>query len=283
MTVLGHCLTVHRLVFYFFGITPYPQNRKLKPSWHQIYRLPSVLLVLICITCIIMAVYLMLKSTVEISQIYVYGDIGSILLIIYTGIIFVNNLRSVSSVMFGMNAAQLLLKQCERVEHLFKLHMLAELDFRRLRAQIALKYCIIAGAYIQSFTVYVVMAVLRKSDIKLSALLYFIQAFSVVIHMHTVLYTEMVHFVLQSINSEMDGGKFVHARRLQGLQRIYFEVWRTVKTITAEQGWGVVTAFAVLMIDFISDVYWFFKALRIKADYKEVIRKFVFFFSLCFH
>lgn len=281
MTVLRQCLTVHRFVFYLFGITPYPQDKKLKPKWHQMYRLPSVLLVLTSIAVTILAVYMMLNLAIEISTIFVYGDIGSVLLFIYAGSNLMTNLMAVTREMLGLNSAELLLEQCDRVEQLIKLHMFADLDFERLRAKIVRKYCFIIGAYLQTLTVYVLMAALRKADIKLTVLLYFIQAFSTIIQMHTVLHTELVHFVLQSINSEMDGGKFVQVTRLKGLQRIYFEVWRTVRTINVDQGWNLVAVLVVLMVDFISDVFWLFKALRMKADYAEVIRKFLIVLFAC--
>lgn len=281
MTVLRQCLTVHRFVFYLFGITPYPQNKKPEPMWSQIYRLPSVLLMLINIGVAILAVYMMSNLAIEISTIFVYGDIGSVLLFIYTGSILVTNLFVVAREMLGLNSAQMLLEQCDRVEQLIKMHLFAELDLNRLRDKIVRKYCFVIGAYLQTLAVYVIMAALRKADIKLSILLYFIQAVSTIILMHTVLHTELVHFVLQSINSEMEEGKFVFITRLQGIQRIYFEVWRTVRTINVDHGWILVAVLAGLMIDFISDVFWLFKALRMKADFAEVTRKFVFVSLTC--
>lgn len=283
MTVLRHCLTVHRSVFYLLGITPYPLNKKPKPKWPQVYRLPSVLFVLINISVTIAAIYLMTNLAVEISTIFVYGDIGSVLLFLYTGSTLLINQMAVTREMLGLNSAQLLLKQCDRVEQLIKQHMFAELDWNQLRAKIVRKYCFMISAYMQTLAVYVLMAVLRKADIKLSILLYLIQAFSTMILMHTVLHTELVHFVLQSINLEMDGGKFVHVTRLQGIQRVYFEVWRTVRTINLDHGWNLVALLAVLMVDFISDVFWLFKALRMKSDYTEVTRKYVFVYSLRVH
>lgn len=280
MTVLRQCLTAHRFVFYIFGLTSYPR-KKLNPKWHQIYRLPSALLVLIFIALILLSVYFMYYNESRSNDIYLNGEISSLLVIIYTGVIFVSNLMAVACELFGFSSAELLLKQCDRMEQQLKLHMFAEFDLKRLRAKITVKYRYIAGAYLQSLTVFLVMSVFEKADPRMGFLLYSLQAFSTIIQLHTVLHTELMHFILQSLNSELDGGKFVDVTRLRGLQTIYLEVWRTVQTVNADQGWNLVTLLIVLVVDMINDVFWIYKALRVNADNTEVIRKFLFVFFVC--
>lgn len=279
MTVLRQCLTAHRFVFYIFGITAYPR-KMLNPKWHQIYRIPSFLLVFILIALMALAVYLMCFKSTSTTDIYLNGEISSVLVILYTGFIFASNLVAVAREIFGNSLAQLLLKQCDRMEKQLKLHMFAVFDLKRLRANIKVKYRYIAVAYLQSLAVFLVMTTLDKADYRMGIVMYLLQAFSTIVQLHTVLHTELIHFILQSINAEFGGGKFVNVTRLQGLQTIYFEVWRTVRTVNTDQGWNLLTLLMLLIIDFIYDVFWIFKALRGKADNTEVIRKFLFFFSV---
>lgn len=281
MTVIRQCLTAHRFIFYIFGLTSYPR-KKLNPKWQGIYRLPSVLLVIIFIALILLSVYFMdFTPASKSSDIFLSGEISSLLTIIYTGFIIASNLMAVAREMFGCSSAQLLLKQCDRMEQQLTLHMFAEFDLTRLRTKITRKYRYIVGAYLQSLTVYLVMTAFGKAYSRMGILLYSLQGFSTMMQLHTVLHTELIHFILQSINSELDGGKFVNVMRLKGLKTIYFEVWCTVRTINADQGWNLVTFLLVLLIDLIYDVFWIFKALRVKADHTELIRKFIFVFFGC--
>lgn len=221
MTVLRQFLIKHRLIFYIFGLSSYPR-KKLNPKWHQIYRLPSILLVLAFIVLILLSTYFMYSKSA--SDIYLRGEISSLLIVLYTGSIFASNLIAVAREMFGCSLAHLLLKQCDRMEQKLKLYMFAELDLKRLRAKIMVKYRYITGAYLMSLTVFLVMFALEQADSRFGILLYSMQAFSTILQLHTVLHTELMHFILQSINAELNGGKFVNVMRLQGIQTIYFEV-----------------------------------------------------------
>lgn len=277
MTVLRQCLTAHRFVFYIFGITAYPR-KKLNPKWHQIYRLPSILLVLILIGLMVLTAYLMCFKSTSTTDIYLNGEISSALVILYTGFIFASDLMAVAREIFGNSLAQMLLKQCDRMEKQLKLHMFAVFDLKRLRTKIKVKYRYIAVAYLQSLAVFLVMTTLDKADFSMGIVMYLLQAFSTIVQLHTVLHTELIHFILQSINADFGGAKFVNVTRLQGLQTIYFEVWRIVRMVDTDQGWNLLTLLMLLIIDFIYDVFWIFKALRGNADNTEVIRKFLFVF-----
>lgn len=208
---------------------------------------------------------------------YLNGEISSLLVLLYMFFMFVSNLMAVASEMFGHSSAQMLLQQFDRLEHQIKLHMLTELNSKRLRNKILVKYRYLGAVCLQSLAVYLVMAALEKTDNRLEILFFALQAFSTIVILHIVLHTELVHFVLQSINIEIDREKFVHVTRLQGLQRIYFEVWRTVQTVNADQGWTLVTLLFVLVVGLITEVFSIFKSLRLNADPTEWIRKFFFF------